>query len=175
MDIKIVSKRIKNFKKYTDDGYIVIDVTSKADEPYNKFSPFYPHGNIPVPYKEYVSQSVEGIWQGLKVFENHGIDINKFSIKNMKNLKRTSRKYGKVIGHMYEKEEILNYITARKNIYIPTYEYVLEKYLKEEIKELLKYDKIVLLDYDTNEDVNNINKPLSHASIIKRYILSKKL
>jgi len=39
-------------------------------EPWIKFSPFYPHGGIPVPFAPgYFSETVEGIWQGLKVFE----------------------------------------------------------------------------------------------------------
>ena len=29
---------------------------------------------------------------------------------------------------------------------------------------------IVLLDYDTNADVENVKKPLSHASLIKAYV-----
>jgi hypothetical protein len=31
---------------------------------------------------------------------------------------------------------------------------------------------VVLLDYDTNEDIENSSKPLSHASLIKNYILN---
>ncbi|CAM5292473.1 putative protein OS=Streptomyces griseomycini OX=66895 GN=FHS37_003307 PE=4 SV=1 [Streptomyces griseomycini] len=47
-------------------GAEVIDVTSKAPEPWVRLTPFYPHGGIPVPYCEDVtSQSVEGIWQAL--------------------------------------------------------------------------------------------------------------
>jgi hypothetical protein len=30
---------------------------------------------------------------------------------------------------------------------------------------------VVLLDYDTNDDIENAGKPLSHASLIKKYIL----
>ncbi len=44
----------------------VIDVTSKGDFPFVKLSPFYPHGNIPVPFSQnHFAKSVEGIWQGL--------------------------------------------------------------------------------------------------------------
>ncbi|WP_374223344.1 hypothetical protein [Streptomyces sp. F63] len=50
-------------------GAEVIDVTSRAPEPWVRLSPFYPHGGIPVPYCDDVtSESVEGIWQALKVF-----------------------------------------------------------------------------------------------------------
>ena len=47
----------------------IIDVTSRGIEPWVRFSPFYPHGGIPIPNSPSVSaQSVEGLWQGLKVF-----------------------------------------------------------------------------------------------------------
>ena len=46
-----------------------------------------------------IANSVEGIWQGLKVFQNMDVDVSKFQISNMRNLKRTTKKYGKIIGH----------------------------------------------------------------------------
>jgi hypothetical protein len=49
-------------------GALVVDVTSKGPEPWVRFSPFLPHGGIPVPNSPGVfAQSVEGLWQGLKV------------------------------------------------------------------------------------------------------------
>lgn len=47
----------------------------------------------------YCSVSVEGLWQGLKAFENQDIDPSKFTKSDMKGLKRTTRKYGRVLGH----------------------------------------------------------------------------
>jgi hypothetical protein len=164
-------------KKYP--AALIIDLTSQSNEPWVKFSPFYPHGNIPIPNSiNQYSMSVEGIWQGLKVFKNHDIDISKFDISNMKGLKRTIQKFGYPIGHKYgtDGSEILDYLTARKKIYLPTYFWVIENKLQELIQILLeKADKtdIVFLDFETNEDIENINKPLSHASIIKNYIFQK--
>ena len=41
----------------------------------------------------------------------------------------------------------------------------------ERLREVSNSGKtIVLLDYDTNEDVENAKKPLSHASLIKAYV-----
>lgn len=78
----------------------IIDFTSRGESPWVRFSPFYPHGGIPVPFSPGVSgASVEGIWQGLKVFEKEDIDLSKFSIKNMSGIKRSSRRLGKVLGH----------------------------------------------------------------------------
>ena len=33
---------------------------------------------------------------------------------------------------------------------------------------------VILLDYDTNDDIENPTKPLSHASIIKKFIEENK-
>lgn len=62
-------RKITNILKDYPDATI-IDVTSKGRLPYVKFSPFYPIGNIPVPFSpNSYSESMEGIWQGLKVFK----------------------------------------------------------------------------------------------------------
>lgn len=93
----------------------------------------------------------------------------------MKNIKRTVRKYGIPLGHRkgVEGTELLGYIEARKLIYIPTYRWVLEHKVENIIKRLSEasYTKtIVLLDYETNSDVEDASKPLSHAFLIKAYV-----
>jgi hypothetical protein len=51
-------------------GALVVDVTSRGPEPWVRFSPFYPHASIPIPTAPHqTAASVEGPWQGLKVFE----------------------------------------------------------------------------------------------------------
>ena len=117
-------------EKYPDA--MIIDVTSKAQDEFVKFSPFYPNGGIPVPFTEgLVAVSVEGIWQGLKVFEDADVDTTFFSKRDMKNMKRTTRKYGPCLGHRkgVHGEELLGYLTARKQIYLPCYKWVLENKL----------------------------------------------
>ncbi len=157
-------------------GAILADVTSKAKDGLKKLSPFYPHGGIPVPYSDgYTATCVEAIWQGLKVFEHSDVDTELFKNDTMKNIKRTVRKYGKPLGHRkgVNGTELLGYIEARKLIYIPTYKWVLENKVKDIIDRLkvATQDKtIILLDYDTNSDVENTRKPLSHASLIKAYV-----
>lgn len=172
--IVIKNKRCKRgniLKEYPDA--IIFDVTSKGAM--KQMSPFYPHGHIPVPGMEGVfSASVEGIWQGLKVFEGEGIDCSRFANKTMLNLKRTCHTHGRCLGHMYE-GELLGYIEARKKIYIPSYYYILENYCLKSIKTIKQLSikqTVVLLDYDTNENIDDTNKPLSHAGLIKKYIES---
>lgn len=175
--IKIESKRKKPatiLKKYPDA--ILADVTSGAKDGLRKLSPFYPHGGIPVPFSEgYTATCVEAIWQGLKVFEGCDVDISLFQNDTMKGLKRTVRRFGKPLGHRkgVNGKELLSYIEARKQIYIPTYKWMLENKVSdiiERLREASKTKTIVLLDYDTNADVENAKKPLSHASLIKAYV-----
>lgn len=175
--IVIESKRKKPaaiLKKYPDA--ILADVTSGAKDGLVKLSPFYPHYGIPVPFSEgYTAVCVEAIWQGLKVFESCDVDVQMFQNDTMKNIKRTLRRFGKPLGHRkgVHGTELLGYIEARKQIYIPTYKWVLENkvaHIIERLKEASKTKTIVLLDYDTNADVENAKKPLSHASLIKAYV-----
>lgn len=164
-------------KNYPDA--IIIDVTSKGEEPWVKVSPFYPHGEIPIPFSPgYFAVSVEGIWQGLKVFEMDGIDISKFNINNMVGIKRTVRKYGKPLGHRsgVNGTELFDYLTARYKIYLPAYAWMLDNKAQETIQLLRKEAEnhdLVLLDFDTNGDLDNIKKPLSHAALVKRYLEKK--
>jgi len=177
--IFIVNKRCKEKsirKKYGDDA-IICDVTSQSENgQLVRLSPFFPHGDIPVPFSEgQTATCVEAIWQGLKVFENNDVDIELFKNNTMKNIKRSTRKYGRILGHrkgVYGKE-LLDYLSARRDIYLPSYHWVLEHKVNdvvEMLKEASKSKKIILLDYTTNTDPFNIKKPLSHAFLIKAYI-----
>lgn len=167
-------KKIENIlKKYPDA--VVADVTSQAKDGLVRLSPFYPHGDIPVPFSEgYTAACVEGVWQGLKVFEDEDIDISMFSNDTMKNIKRTVRKHGCVLGHrkgVYG-TEILGYMEAKHQIYIPTYRWMLEHKAMDIIERLRKASEtktIVLLDYNTCCDVDDETKPLSHAYLVKAY------
>lgn len=167
-------KKIENIlKKYPNA--IIADVTSKAKDGLVKLSPFYPHGGIPIPFSDGMTATcVEAVWQGLKVFEGADVDVDMFKNDTMKNVKRTVRKYGKPLGHrkgVFGKE-LLGYIEARKQIYIPTYRWMLEHKamtIIERLREASKTKTIVLLDYNTCCDVDDPKKPLSHAFLVKAY------
>lgn len=158
---------------------IILDITSNSETRYAKvLSPFYPHGNIPIPFTEGLKATcVESVWQGLKVFENADVDFTTFKNDTMRDLKRTVRKYGIPKGHRkgaYGKE-LLGYFEARMLIYLPTYKWVLDNvtevhHVIERIKAQSKIQDIVLLDYNTNIDFRDISKPLSHAGLVKLYI-----
>ena len=175
--IVIESKRKKQdtlLKKYPNA--IIADVTSHAKDSLVKLSPFYPHGGIPVPFSDNMTaECVEAVWQGLKVFESADVDVSMFQNGTMKNIKRTVRKFGKPLGHRkgVNGMELLGYIEARKLIYIPTYKWVLENKVQniiERLREASQTKDIVLLDYNTNCDVDDPKQPLSHAFLVKAYV-----
>lgn len=168
-------KKVETLKK-NYPGAMIIDVTSHATDEFVKFSPFYPVLGIPIPFSDgRLATCVEGIWQGLKVFQGNDVDTDKFYVTDMKNLKRTFRKYGKCLGHRkgIRGKELLGYIEARHLIYLPSYKWVLENRVQRLVATLraaAQTRTVVLLDYETNCDVNDWSKPLSHASLIKAYI-----
>lgn len=175
--IIIESKRKKIeriLQKYP--GAVVADVTSNAKDDLVKLSPFYPHGDIPVPFSDGVTaECVEGIWQGLKVFECEDVDTTVFRNNTMKNMKRTVRTHGKVLGHRkgVNGDEILGYVEAKHLIYLPSFKWVLENKVARIIDRLKNASKdrtIVLLDYNTCCDVDSPTKPLSHAFLVKAYV-----
>lgn len=178
--IYIESKKKKEStlrKKYPNAQ--IIDVTSKAADGLKKLSPFYPHGGIPIPFSNgKTAVCVEGIWQGLKVFETVDIDETMFLNGTMKDIKRTIRKFGTLLGHRkgVKGTELLNYIDARIHIFLPSYLWILENKIFSIIEKLRKATEtkdFVLLDYTTNCDVLNPSKPLSHAFLVKAFIEGK--
>jgi len=158
-------------------GAHVLDLTSRGPAPWVKFSPFYPHGDIPVPgAPDRRSASVEGLWQALKVFEHADVDERKLDITDMKGLKRTTGKLGRVLGHRegLHGARLLGYIEARHAIYLPAYRLVLERHLQHELGELRRLADseagVVLLDFETNTDVDDPARPLSHAGLVMHWL-----
>jgi hypothetical protein len=157
-------------------GAVVIDVTSRAAQPWVRLSPFYPHGDIPVPFTPGVtSASVEGIWQALKVFERADVDPARLRVTSMRGLKRTVRRYGAVRGHRagLAGAELLGYERARRLIYLPSYRWVLTHAAEDaivELRELSAGRDVVLLDHTTNGDVTDTASPLSHAALIRLHL-----
>lgn len=159
---------------------VFCDVTSKsAFLGLRQLSPFFPWGGIPVSFTPGVyAYCVEAVWQGLKVFENTDIDTNLFSNNTMEGLKRSTRVFGKVQGHRkgVGGEVLLNYLEARKKIFIPTYKWMLEHKAFHTIECFRAFCQekpnvtLVLLDYQTNCNIEDLTKPLSHAFLVKSYV-----
>lgn len=114
--IIVESKRKKPatiLKKYPDA--ILADVTSGAKDGLIKLSPFYPHGDIPVPFSEgYTAACVEAIWQGLKVFEGCDVDTSLFlNLQEVYENLKCKWLYNNLIDIML----LLNYMQKLREVY----------------------------------------------------------
>jgi len=68
-------------------------------------------------------------------------------------------------------DTLLDYLSARKLIYVPTYREMVYKapkalQLATELLKLGSSENVFLHDFDTNGEVENISKPLAHASVL---------
>lgn len=86
-------------------------------------------------------------------------------------------RYGRILGHRKGVDgiELLDYRSARFDIYLPTYKWMLEnieevKIVVKKIKDRSQTNDIVFLDYNTNQDILNEKQPISHAGLLKLYI-----
>jgi len=144
-----------------------IDVSSRSGIPYRYFSPFSfsPDFKIPVPGREEIySNSVESIWQGLKIIDGE----TNFSLFNKKPKKRK----GNVEGHLFG-EKIFGIVEAREMIYKPAYLFYLDNCIKGSIKEdiLLKSltEDLAFYDFEDNLDIKDVSSPLAHSAILAEF------
>ena len=179
MEILVASRRVPlatHLHRWPEAA--MVDVTSRSPEPWRRFSPFYPHGGIPIPGSESIrAQSVEGLWQGLKVFAHEDADADKWEMTTMRGIKRSAGgRRGAMRGHRFGQGDgsvLLPYGEARRRIYLPAYHWVLENRLGVELAELralAAYRRLVLLDYETNADPDDLTRPLSHAALVKAFL-----
>jgi hypothetical protein len=91
----------------------------------------------------------------------------------MSDIKRGGKSRGAVRGHRFGSGSgsgvLLGYRNARFRIYLPAYKWVLDNRLGAQIEELRRAaaDKtLVLLDYETNADPEDLSSPLSHAALV---------
>src|SRR5258708_2902870 len=112
MSLHVASRRRTTLHRDFADA-LILDVTSKAPEPWIRLSPFYPHGDIPVPgHPGRTSQSVEAVWQALKVFVSEQEDFARREITPMKGTKRPARRLAPPLGHRLN-GRLLGYEEAR--------------------------------------------------------------
>ena len=176
LNITVLHRRAGESARKAHPGAAILDLTSRGSPPWVKFSPFYPHGGVPVPgAPDRFSASVEGLWQALKVFERADVDLSKLDITSMKGIKRGAGKLGRVLGHRegVGGERLLGYVEARRRIYLPAYHFVLTTHLQRELAELRRMAEaggLILLDYETNTDVDDPARPLSHAGLVMHWL-----
>jgi hypothetical protein len=149
-------------------GAVVYDVSSYAEMPYRSLSPFYVHGGIPVPgMPGTTSDTVEGIWQGLKVIRGETAP----RLFHGAGRKRGGRKPS---GHRYG-EKLLGVAEARYKIYRVAYEWVLVNridpaLIRQFVDIALGGSPQYFHDTGDNGDINDPDAPLAHASLVAQYI-----
>ncbi len=166
---------------------IVIDTTSRSKSWSIGLSPFY-LGPINL-YNNYISETMENAWQYTKVYKEH-LDSNGMPNENYwkwakegwesKRAVRYPKGKGAIPEFSFWKNEKLDYIQARKKIYIPLYS---ESIVKTEAFSILKdlylnsKEDIWLKDFDAyDEESYNMtlqqvadlpSKKMGHAFILK--------
>ena len=71
---------------------------------------------------------------------------------------------------------LLDYVDARRRIYLPAYRQYIDRHCAETIlrlKGIARDRKVALVDYGTNGDVTNTKSPLAHAALLRRYLLGE--
>ena len=145
----------------------VYDVSRYADPPYCTLSPMWVHGGIPVPGMPGVtSDTVEGIWQGLKVIRG-AIAPRYFDGP-------CGKRGGKPSGHRYG-EKLLKIVEAREKIYRVSYEWVLVHridpaliggFLDRAFEGVDQY----FHDVSDNGNIGNPDEGWAHAAVLVQYL-----
>ena len=149
-------------------GAVVQDVSSYAEPPFCTFSPIWVHGGIPVPGMPGVtSDTVEGIWQGLKNIRG-AIAPRLFKGRGKK------RGGGKPAGHQFG-DRVLPYVEARYKIYKVAYEWVLAHRIDPPVVDgFLAAARAGVAQYfhdlGDNGDINNTGEALAHAALLVQWL-----
>lgn len=174
------------------EGAVVFNTTSRSTDFAKGLSPMIVG---PVSINGHISYNVENAWQYSKVYHPH-VDENDDPTEEY--FEWRNKGYATVWGQRYPMGkgakalysligiEKLDYITARKRVYIPLYRDAVKRTsafarLKEECK---KHDKVVLIDFDAydhrglgmswNDVINSDTKKMGHAFVLAMMIESKR-
>ncbi|MGL6072839.1 MAG: DUF6939 family protein [Fimbriiglobus sp.] len=149
------------------DGAAVYDVSSYSDHPYCTLSPFWPHGGIPVPgMPGTTSDSVEGIWQGLKLIDG------KIAPRYFRG--QGHKRGGIPRGHQFG-DKLLKIVEAREKIYRVSYEWMLDNRADPEliagfIVQALAGVTQYLHDVSNNGRIGNPDEGWAHAAVLVQYL-----
>ena len=148
-----------------------------------RLNPYFPHGAIPVAYSErtLTAQSLEAIWNGLKVFENEPADFGCFEKMTKISITRMPGKAGrgKLLGWqqgIHPDKPLLVETEARRTVYAGTYRWILKEYCREAIDFLrgqMERSDIVLLDYSSEHHRCDLRYPLMHSVLLRDYLLGR--
>ena len=164
--------RTKKFLGRTDlpEDVMAIDISGKGAGEWNVLSPTFSHGDIPVPGMPGVtSRTVEGIWEGLKRFENEGENVALFEADKPKKRKVTEAA-GRFVGYAYGTETLKDELEARQKIFIPAYTWMVKNAPEarakfDELVELARKNTLHIYDGLENSDAHD-PRPYSYAAML---------
>lgn len=176
------------------DGFLEIDVTSRSITWSRGLSPFF-LGPVQL-YDGYISQNVENAWQYSKVYCQH-TDCDNNPAKSYFEWaqkgwnKRMADRYpmgrGAIPLYSLWKGEKLDYISARKQIYLPLYSsavsktaaYTRLKNIFDETDNLMLRDfdahNIDVINYDIYKLLNNSSIKFGHGYVLAMMLLDYKI
>jgi len=146
---------------------LVFDVSSYADHPFCALSPFWPHGGIPVPgMPGTTSDSVEGIWQGLKLIGGK-IAPRYFSGQGHK-------RGGMPRGHQYG-DKLLKIVEAREKVYRVAYEWMLNHradsaLISGFVEQAFAGVQQHFHDVSNNGSIGDPDEGWAHAAVLVQYL-----
>lgn len=164
--------RMKKFLQRTDlpADMMAIDVSNKTTSEWRVLAPIFNHGDIPVPGMPGVcSRTIEGLWEGLKRFEQEGENLALLESDKPKK-RRVTEATGKLLGYRYGDAVLTNEVEARQMIFIPAYVRMVEncpaaRAKFDELLELSKTHTLHLYDGEENGDRRDA-RPYSYAALL---------
>lgn len=182
--IEVIGPKDKNFDLY---GKQYFNVTSHSTDFCKELSPFF-LGPCKL-YRNFQSKNMENAWQYSKVYKKHLDENNGPSLEyfkwayygwNSEYAHRYPMGKGSIPEYSFWNGEHLDYIEARKKIYIPLYSECARKTDAFQKLKRLNDDGIdlVLWDFDgrntkesMDEIINNPYKKCGHGFVIKMMLL----
>lgn len=168
----------KNYRNY-------INTTSSGIE-FKALSPFF-LGPVPL-YQEYKSWNMENAWQFSKVYQQH---VDKWNNPTKEYFNWAMKGWADKFAHRYPMGKStrplysywngnqLDYIQARKQIYIPLYSLAVKRTeawnnlldLVRKGNEIILFDYDGYSDYDSLEEVeNNPKRKMGHAFVLAKLL-----
>lgn len=165
-----------------DDASRLLMVDSFKGAPFNMqkfdcFNPFHlwPQPCIPVPGKPgMLSRSVEAVWQGLKQVDGTA-DLAQFFTSPSKrpsdDERRRQPNYRYADRQFIYGERLLDLVSARLLIYLPTYLFMLQALapaalLRNIRQHLALRGPVVFYDWDANQDITDPSSSFSHSALL---------
>lgn len=162
-----------------DGRALCVDSADCAGESSRRFRWFNPFNmlassEIPVPGTGRWARSVESVWQGLKLVDGK----TEFAMFDSVPRKRPSDEdrrrdphYDYSASTFLFGTDVVDLVTARYLIYIPTYLYLLEHIVPDELVETIaacmtEGRTVLFFDWDSNFDIEDASSSFSHSALL---------